>query len=148
MELNIKTKNNIITNISILYSISAIMIIFFDINNFKIILDNSNIVLNIDNFQYKIFLLLFLNILIVCSYLLSGFYIINLDIHNSKKYVFYYSLQSIVQFIKPIYIFYSLYNNNNKQLNISILFNLYSLLLNMISIKMIIRYKKIFNGIN
>ncbi len=147
MELNIKKTYSIIENITILYSISAIMIIFFDLNNFKIILDDTNFLFNIDNFKHKnlLFLLLSFNITILLSFLIAGFYIINL--YHNKYYIFYYSLQSIGQLIKPIYIFYMYYYHFNKKLNISILFNLYCLLLNIISIRLIIRYKKIFDTI-
>jgi hypothetical protein len=136
MELN----NTIIENIIILYNISAILIVFFHINNYKIILD-----INSDCFFDKIksfdCLLSFIDTLLLLSFFKTGFNIINFDYKNS---IFYYSILSVFQFIKPI-IIYTYYNNF--KLNVSLLFNIYSVILNIFSIKLIIRYKNInING--
>jgi hypothetical protein len=140
MELKIKPKkqdNNTIENIAILYYISAIMVIFFEINNFKVILE-------IHDF-YNYIELFFLNIILFLSFLKAGHNNINLD--YNKYNIKYYSILSAFQFVKPIIIFYIYYNYvlqyNNLKLNVSLLFNMYSIILNIASIKLIVRYKKI-----
>jgi hypothetical protein len=140
MELKIKPKNqdnNIIENIAILYYISAIMVTFFEINNFKVILETHDFYNNIELF--------FLNIILFLSFLKAGHNNINLD--YNKYNIFYYSFFSAFQFVKQIIIFY-IYNYvlqyNNLKLTVSILFNMYSIILNIVSIKLIIIYKKKF----
>jgi hypothetical protein len=135
MELKIKSKkqdNNIIENIAILYYISAIMVTFFEINNFKVILEINYFDNNIE--------LVFLNIILFLSFLKTGHDNINLD--YNKYNILCYSFLSAFQFVKPIVIFYIYYNN--KTLNYSFMFNLFSIILNIVSIKLIVRYKKIF----
>ena len=140
MELKIKPKNqdnNIIENIAILYYISAIMVTFFEINYFKVILETHDFYNNIELF--------FLNIILFLSFLKAGHNNINFD--YNKYNIFYYSFFSAFQFVKQIIIFY-IYNYvlqyNNLKLNVSILFNMYSIILNIVSIKLIIIYKKKF----
>ncbi len=144
MELKIKNKNTIIENIQILYSISTIMVIFFQINNYKIILDINNFYNNIDFFISEIelqeFILFFINIILLFLFVKTG-----LNIINNKNSIFYYSILSVYQLINPILIFYIYYNNN--KLNVSAMFNIFSVILNIISIRLIIRYKKIFETI-
>ena len=158
MELKIKPKKqetNIIENIAILYSISVIMIIFFHINNYKIILDitifdyfynNFNIDSFYDEIELNYYILSFIDIILLLLFFKTGFNIINFDYKNS---ILYYSILSTFQFVKPIIIFYIYYNsilNNNLKLNVSILFNIFSVILNIISIKLIIGYKNIFDN--
>ncbi len=132
MQLN--KPNNIIENITILYSLSAILMIFLDINNYKLAIDK-------DNVDYNLVLVFktFLNLGILFIFLIEGYNIINLKFY--KKHLFYYLLLSIIQFIKSIYLFNIYYYY--QQLNISILFSIFSLIINIISIIIIIRYKKI-----
>ena len=145
MELKIKPKNqvnNIIENITILYYISSIMVIFFEINNFKVILETHDFYNN--NNKICLFLI---NIILFGLFFKTGYNIINLNYNNYKNNIFYYSILSVYQFVKPIILFYIYYDLNTiqiKTLNYSITFNLFSIILNIASIKLIIEYKKTF----
>ena len=118
MELYIKPNENtnIIENITILYFISTIIVMFFEITTYDY----------------------FINIILYFCFVKTGYNIIKLDYNNYNYNILFYSILSIYQFIKPIIILY------NKALDYSIMFNLYSIILNIASIKLIIKYKKIF----
>ena len=111
MELKINKKHDyIIENITILYTISVIMIVFFQINNYKIILDINNFYINIDYFfnyiQFKDYILSLIDTLLLLLFVKSG-----INIINNKKSIFCYSMLTIYQLIKPVFIFYIYYNN-------------------------------------
>ncbi len=126
------------------------MVLFFYINNYKIILDINNFYENLNiNFVFgdielEYYILSLIDFLLFLSFIKTGINIINFDFNNYTNNILYYSILSLYQFIKPIIIFYIYYNYYNTKLNISIMFNIFSVILNIISIKLIIRYKKIF----
>jgi len=146
MELKIKKNPSINENITILYSISAIMVLFFQINNYKIILEINNFYdkINIDSFfdeiEKEYYILSFVDLLLLFFFFNTG---INILSSGNVGIIIPYYILSIYQFIKPLFIFYIYYNSAlhyNKKLNISIIFNIFSVILNIISIKLIIRY--------
>lgn len=149
---NNKTYTTIIENLTILYCISAVMIFFFETNNYKIILDmnnfydKSNLYSFFDDKNHDELFLFIFNIILVFLFFKVGYNIINItEINrNYKNNIFYYTILSLVQFVKPVLILYIYYNNYNQKLNVSIMFNIIGIILNIISIKLIIRYKNLF----
>ncbi len=153
MELNIKRPSTqiqhpIIENLTILYSLSILMMIFFDIYTFKVLLNvdeltNNSIYIYEDTYYLNFIIKLFLiNIIILFFYIKTSF---NLITYNYKQYISKYLICLCLQISKIIFIFYISNNIYYLKLSVCLMYHIASIILNSFSIKMINKYRLILS---
>ncbi len=127
----------IIENINILYSLSAILTIYLDFYNYKV---QSIKYEEVSNKNRILSILLIINIIFTLCFIISGINIINASITNYKQHIFNYAMLLFFQVGKTM-----LYINNysEKQIIYTNIFQIIILVLNVISIKLIIKYKNL-----